>query len=85
MEEEKNEATYERETYTIEGLDPIRARKGTDIALVAGAASYWQKLGKDAAARLDRAAKEAWWTGFGVGIATSLLIVSAALLVRSLW
>lgn len=85
MDEEKNEASYERETYNIEGLDPIRARKGTDIALVAGAASYWQKVGKDARANLERAASNAWWTGFWVGIAVCSISLGVAVLARSLW
>jgi hypothetical protein len=80
------EGSNERDTFEIDGLDPIRTRRGTALHEIAGAAKYWQDIGKAAEAKLERTYTKGWHVGFGVGMFVSgVLVLFTATILKFLW
>lgn len=69
-------------THEIDEIGGVKARKGTSIEELAGAAAYWNKRGKEAEAKLERYGKGQWWAGFTTG---AVSLAALALAVRCLF
>ncbi len=85
IETEENEETpvpqaKSRDTFELDGVGEFRAKKGTALHELAGAATYWQKQCKTAEARFDkqlqRIAADRWRDGLITGVVTTLVAVA---------
>jgi len=71
-------AKIEYATHDIDGIGGVKARVGTSIEELAGAAAYWNKRGKAAEAKLEKYGKSQWWTGFTTGLVSLAALALAA-------
>jgi hypothetical protein len=77
-EEVSNSRQVARETFDIEGIGEFRAKPGTALAEIAGAASFWEKTAKRYEAAILSDKKENWRNGFTAGLAAALAIGTIA-------
>lgn len=93
IETEENEETpvpqtRARDAFELDGIGEFRAKKGTAVHELAGAAAYWQKECKSAEARyekqLQRVAKDRWRDGLLTGVVTTLVAVAIGISVSLL-
>lgn len=78
MEQEKEEVTdtrhKPREAFEIEGIGEFRAKPGTAVAELAGAASYWHKKAKERLKLLESHGRRKWIDGFSAGVGIALIL-----------
>ncbi len=75
VEEVSDSRQKARETFDIEGIGEFRAKPGTAVAELAGAASYWEKRAKQGEELMQRSGKNRWQSGFTAGMSASFAIV----------
>ncbi len=78
MEQEKevtDTRQVSREAFEIEGIGEFRAKPGTAVYELAGAASYWEREAKGAHKLVEKHGVRRWRDGFTAGMSVSFAIV----------